>query len=86
MTTQASVGRIKETITPKGEGAMNERVHFANLFAAIRDGAPLNCPVELGYRVNVAIAMGVMAYRQKTAIAWDPEAEKAGPASSCREA
>lgn len=83
---QTSTGRIKETITLQGDGAMNERVHFANLFAAIRDGAALNCPVELGYQVNVAIAMGVMAYRQKTAIAWDPKAEKAGPAAACCEA
>jgi predicted dehydrogenase len=81
---QTSTGRIKETVTLKGEGAMSERNHFANLFDAIRTDAPLNCPVELGYKVNVAIAMGVMAYRQKTAIAWDPKAEKAMPASECR--
>ena len=80
---QASTGRIKETITLKGDGAMSERNHFANLFDAVRTGAPLNCPVELGYKVNVAIAMGVMAYRQKTAIAWDPKTEKAGPAANC---
>ena len=80
---QASTGRIKETITLKGQGAMSERVHLANLFDAVRTDAPLNCPVELGYKVNVAIAMGVMAYRQKTAIAWDPKLEKALPASEC---
>ncbi|WP_435009212.1 Gfo/Idh/MocA family oxidoreductase [Tundrisphaera lichenicola] len=79
---QKSIGRIKETITLKGDGAMNERVHFANLFDAIRDGAALNCPVELGYKVNVPIAMGVMAYRQKTAIGWDAKGEKAVPAST----
>ncbi|WP_435018855.1 Gfo/Idh/MocA family protein [Tundrisphaera sp. TA3] len=77
---QASIGRLKETITLKGEGAASERNHFLNLFAAIRDGATLNCPVELGYKVNVAIAMGVMAYRQRTAIAWDPKTETAIPA------
>jgi predicted dehydrogenase len=77
---QTSTGRIKETITLQGDGAMNERVHMANLFAAIRDGATLNCPVELGYKVNVPIAMSVMAYRQKTAITWDPKTESAGPA------
>jgi len=80
---QTSTGRIKETVTLKGDGAMSERNHFANLFDAIRTDAPLNCPVELGYKVNVAIAMGVMAYRQKTAIAWDPKQEKAMPASEC---
>ena len=80
---QKSTGRIKETVTLKGEGAMSERNHFANLFDAIRTDAPLNCPVELGYKVNVAIAMGVMAYRQKTAIAWDPKTEKAAPAADC---
>jgi predicted dehydrogenase len=78
---QAGMGRIKETITLKGDGAMNERVHFANLFRAIREGTPLNCPVELGYKVNVAIAMSVMAYRQKAAIAWDPKTETAGAAN-----
>ena len=63
---------------------MSERNHFANLFDAIRTNAPLNCPVELGYKVNVAIAMGVIAYRHKTAIAWDPKTETAGDASgSC---
>lgn len=80
---QKMTGKIKETVTLKGEGAMSERVHFANLFDAIRTDAPLNCPVELGYKVNVAIAMGVMAYRQKTAIAWDPKLEKARPAAEC---
>ena len=80
---QKMTGRIKETVTLKGEGAMSERNHFANLFDAIRADAPLNCPVELGYKVNVAIAMGVMAYRQKAAIAWDPKLEKAGPAAEC---
>ena len=80
---QTSTGRIKETVTLKGEGAMSERNHFANLFDAIRADAPLNCPVELGYKVNVAIAMGVMAYREKTAIAWDAKTEKAGPAAAC---
>ena len=82
---QSSTGRIKDVVTLKGDGAMNERVHFANLFAAIRDGAALNCPVELGYAVNVPIAMGVMAYRQRTAIAWDPKTETAGPASAAPE-
>lgn len=77
---QASIGRLKETITLQGDGAMSEKNHLQNLFAAIRDGAQLNCPVELGYKVNVAIAMGVMAYRQRTAIAWDPKAEAAVPA------
>ena len=77
---QKSTGKIKETVTLKGDGAMSERNHFANLFDAIRTDAPLNCPVELGYKVNVAIAMGVMAYRRKTAIAWDPKLEKAVPA------
>ena len=77
---QSSVGRIKDVVTLKGDGAMSERNHFANLFDAIRTDAPLNCPVELGYKVNAAIAMGVMAYRQKTAIAWDPKSETAGPA------
>jgi hypothetical protein len=27
--------------------------------------------------------MGVMAYRQKAAIAWDPKLEKAGSAADC---
>ena len=81
---QTMIGKVKETITLKGDGAMSERNHFQNLFAAIREDAPLNCPVELGYKVNVPIAMGVMAYRQKTAIAWDPKTETAVPASELK--
>jgi predicted dehydrogenase len=55
---------VKETITPRLEKAIHQ-FHLENFFSAIRDGAPLTCPPEVGYetavsvlRVNEAIEAG----------------------------
>ena len=50
--------------------------HMSNWLDCLRTRAKPNCDVELGYRVQVAITMGVLAYRQNRAMLFDPEAEK----------
>ena len=53
------------------------RDHVGNWLDAIRDGAALDCNVDLGASTMVAIKMGVEAYRQNRVMTWDAQAERA---------
>ncbi len=54
--------------------------HMDNFLTCMRTRAKPNCHVELGYKVQVAITMAVMAYRQGRAFVFDPKTHRAGPA------
>jgi len=49
--------------------------HMGNWLECLRTRAAPNCNVELGYRVQVAITMGVLAYKRNRAALFDPKTE-----------
>ncbi len=57
----------------KKTGGEDLRPHHMNHHAAIRTGAPLNCPPELGLYGVVASRMGNLAWFQRKLVAWDFE-------------
>jgi predicted dehydrogenase len=69
---QTATGRVKERIVLKG--APGEQVlHRENFIQAIRDPKrELSCPVSLALRANIALALGVKAYRERRVYGWDP--------------
>jgi predicted dehydrogenase len=52
------------------------RDHKGNFLDAIRDGAPLDCGVDLGCSTMVAIKMAVESYRRDKVLLWDAAAER----------
>jgi hypothetical protein len=90
---KANVDRVKTEIAkddkgndapkpPRGAAAFEvpigeRRDHVGNWLDAIREGAALDCNVDLGASTMVAIKMGVEAYRQNRVMMWDAQAEKA---------
>ena len=64
----------------KKTGAEDIVPHHSNLHAAIRDGAELNCPVDLGMAGVAAVTMANQSWRDNTMMAWDAEHRKAVPA------
>ena len=50
--------------------------HSVNWLNAIRKKGTVNCNIELGAAVMVAIKMGVESYRQGKTFLWDAKAEK----------
>ncbi len=53
--------------------------HHKNHHAAIRSGAELNCPPELGLYGVVAVRMGNLSWFQRKMVAWDFEREAVVP-------
>jgi len=52
------------------------RAHMQNFMDCIRSGKPVNCPVELGFRISIACRMAVDSYRQQRTMRWDPVKEE----------
>jgi hypothetical protein len=50
--------------------------HMDNFLDAVRSRQQPNLHAELGYKVMVAIRMGVDAYRQETAVRWDAQKQR----------
>jgi predicted dehydrogenase len=69
------IGKSKEVITLKGEKTGDHEEHWVNFLQCVRERKEPNCPVTLGYRTNVAITLGVMAYRQEKVLRWDAKKE-----------
>jgi len=71
VTPQRGNGRVTETITLKGApGGLNQ--HHANFFRACRDPkVELFCPISLALKTNVAISLGVRAFRERRVLGWD---------------
>ena len=62
----------KEVIeTHKRTGSENVTLHHRNLQAAIRDGAELYCPAELGLRGVVAARMANLSWFERKMVEWD---------------
>jgi len=49
--------------------------HHRNHHAAIRDGAELYCPAELGYYAQVAVRMANLSWFKRKMLAWNPRRE-----------
>jgi len=60
-----------------GSAKTAPQAHMANFLDAIRVGAKLNCPFEVGYRTSIACRMAVESYRQGRTVKWDPVREEA---------
>ena len=59
-----------------GQTTTVPRAHMQNFLDAIRTGAEIACPFELGYRVSVACHMAVESYLQQRTVRWDPASEE----------
>lgn len=57
----------------------SRETHWLNFLECVRNRTPDKChaSVDLGFRTNVAISMGVMAYRQEKVMRWDAAKEDA---------
>jgi predicted dehydrogenase len=64
-------------VTHTKTGAEDVTLHHRNLLAAIREGEPLNCDHMLGYYGLVACNLGVLSFRRRKYIKWDPQSQKA---------
>lgn len=56
-----------------GRAVQNPSAHVANFFAAIREGTPLSCSFETGYRVSVACIMAAESYHRQRTVGWNAE-------------
>ena len=65
----------------KKSGAEDINLHHSNLHAAIRSGAELNCPVDLGMAGVSAVCMANESWRTGQMMGWDPKLEQMVPAS-----
>jgi predicted dehydrogenase len=61
-------------------GAEDIHLHHTNLHNHLRNGEPLNCPVELGMAGVVAVNMANESWRSSTMMGWDEKNEKMVPA------
>ena len=61
-------------------GGEDIALHHKNHHAAIREGTPLKCPVELGLYGVVAVCMGNDSWRKQKLLTWDTERAAAVPA------
>jgi hypothetical protein len=57
-------------------GSESIALHHHNLYEAIRDGAPLNCDVDLGFNSSLACLIAVESFRTRKYLSWDPRAER----------
>lgn len=62
--------------TYEKQGAESIPLHYRNFFAAIRDGAPLNCPVDLGVYGVAAVDGANESWFQGRLLQWDEAAER----------
>ena len=66
----------------KKTGGEDIHLHHTNLHNHLRNGEPLNCPVELGMAGVAAVNMANESWRSGRMIAWDKDKEKMVPADS----
>lgn len=62
------------------KGAEDIHLHHTNLHNHLRNGEPLNCPVELGMAGVVAVNMANESWRTGTMMGWDRQNEAMVPA------
>lgn len=66
--------------THKKTGAEDNQLHHINLHDHLRNGTPLNCPVELGLAGVVAVNMANESWRTSQVMGWDAKEQKMVPA------
>jgi predicted dehydrogenase len=68
----------------EGTGDVRESIHkhHSNLHDHLRNGAPLNCPVDLGMAGVVAVCMANESWRTGQMMAWDQGNEQMVPANT----
>ncbi len=66
-------GKVVKTHTKTGGEDVTP--HHKNHHAAIRDGAALNCPPELGLYGVAAVRMGNLSWFERKMVEWDEEGE-----------
>jgi predicted dehydrogenase len=59
-----------------GKTTSSPLAHMQNFLDAVREGKPLNCPFDVGFRVSIACRMAVESYRQSRAMKWDATKEE----------
>jgi predicted dehydrogenase len=69
----------------KKTGGEDIHLHHTNFHNHLRNGEPLNCPVELGMAGVVAVNMANESWRTGQMMAWDRDAEKMVPAHTLPE-
>jgi predicted dehydrogenase len=65
-------------------GGEDVHLHHTNLHQHLREGVPLNCPIELGMAGVVAVNMANESWRTSTMMGWDAKVEKMAPANSLK--
>lgn len=66
----------------KKTGGEDQNLHHTNLHNHLRNGEPLNCPVELGMAGVVAVNMANESWRTSQMMGWDRKNEKMVPADT----
>jgi hypothetical protein len=72
---EVAFGDKASSMSYRRSGGESIALHHHNLHEAIRDGAPLNCDVELGFNGSLACLMAVESFRTRKYLAWDAVAE-----------
>jgi hypothetical protein len=67
---------VKDKAEVRGTSKTASNAHMLNFCDAIRTGAELNCPFDLGFRTAIACRMAVDSYRQGRTMKWDPAREE----------
>ncbi|HEX4277959.1 MAG TPA: Gfo/Idh/MocA family oxidoreductase [Bryobacteraceae bacterium] len=65
-----------EGVEMLGETGTAPRAHMQNFLDAIRTGAPVNCPFEIGFRASVSCAMAIESFYAGRTVHWDPAKEE----------
>jgi hypothetical protein len=73
-------GKVLET--HQKTGGEDISLHHTNLHNHLRNGEPLNCPVELGMAGVVAVNMANESWRSSRMMGWDAKNEKMVPADT----
>jgi predicted dehydrogenase len=63
-------------------GDEDQNLHHTNLHNHLRNGEPLNCPIELGMAGVVAVNMANESWRSNQMMGWDRENQKMVPANT----
>lgn len=51
-------------------------LHMANFLDAVRNGEPLACPIEEGFKATATVQLGMIAYESGSVIQWDEASEQ----------
>jgi predicted dehydrogenase len=75
ITPEAAFEDKAKHVTHSRTGQESIALHHHNLHEAIRDGAALNCDIDLGFSSSMACLMAVESYRTRKYLAWDSATE-----------